>query len=485
MAEPVRGPIRVPRWPSTAAEASPTSPPSAPSSTSPRSSRPTCWPRPSAGPREPPLPELDATDVPLVTLDPVGQPGPRPGRAPRRPRRRLPGQLRDRRRRRVRPARQRARRRGAPPRPDALQPRPAHPAAPAGAQRGRREPAARRAPPGRRSGRSTSTPTASRSQVELRRARVRSRAQLDYPRCRPRPTPARCPSRWPCCPRSARCCEQRAAERGAIELGTPEQEVVADAGRRLDPRPARRPARRGWNAQISLLTGRCAAALMLDGGVGCCARCRPPAARTSTGSGSSRPRWASTGRTDAGARRGRSPASTRATPGTRPSSRRRPPCCAARPTRPSTARRPSSPCTAASRPRTPTSPRRCGGWSTGSAPRSASPWPPAPSPRPSCARRSRSCRRLMAASDRRTREVERAVVDAIEAWLLRGREGQAFSAVVVDAEDGKRHRRARRPRRPRPVRRARALTPGTRVRVRLEEADVAARTDALHPGRAA
>ena len=43
----------------------------------------------------------------------------------------------------------------------------------------------------------------------------------------------------------------------------------------------------------------------------------------------------------------------------------------------------------------------------------------------------------MAASDRRTREVERAVVDATEAWLLRDRVGETFSAVVVDAEDGR------------------------------------------------
>ena len=43
---------------------------------------------------------------------------------------------------------------------------------------------------------------------------------------------------------------------------------------------------------------------------------------------------------------------------------------------------------------------------------------------------------LMTASDRRTRDVERAVVDATEAWPLHGREGQSFSAVVVDVEDG-------------------------------------------------
>jgi len=82
---------------------------------------------------------------------------------------------------------------------------------------------------------------------------------------------------------------------------------------------------------------------------------------------------------------------------------------------------------------------------------------------------------LMAASDKRTREVERAAVDATEAWLLRSRVGQVFSAVVVDAED---HRGtvvlddfAVRGRCTGP-----GLRPGTRVDVRLDEADVAKRT---------
>ena len=87
----------------------------------------------------------------------------------------------------------------------------------------------------------------------------------------------------------------------------------------------------------------------------------------------------------------------------------------------------------------------------------------------------------MAASDRRTREVERAVVDATEAWLLRGREGEVFSAVVVDAEDGRgtvvldglaiRGRCT-----------GEGLRPGTRVRVRLEQADVTAPDGALRAG---
>ena len=82
---------------------------------------------------------------------------------------------------------------------------------------------------------------------------------------------------------------------------------------------------------------------------------------------------------------------------------------------------------------------------------------------------------LMAASDRRTHEVERAVVDATEGWLLRDRVGETFAAVVVDAEDGRgtvvldglaiRGRCT-----------GEGLRPGTRVRVRLEQADVTGRT---------
>jgi len=82
---------------------------------------------------------------------------------------------------------------------------------------------------------------------------------------------------------------------------------------------------------------------------------------------------------------------------------------------------------------------------------------------------------LMAASDRRTRDVERAVLDATEAWVLRRREDEIFPAVVVDAEDGRgtvilddlavRGRCT-----------GEGLRPGTRVRVRLDEADVAARS---------
>ena len=68
----------------------------------------------------------------------------------------------------------------------------------------------------------------------------------------------------------------RAAERGAIELKLPEQDVV-----RVDDRWTVTVAPRtdvdDWNAQMSLLTGMCAARIMLDGGVGLL-RTLPPAA---------------------------------------------------------------------------------------------------------------------------------------------------------------------------------------------------------------
>ena len=57
----------------------------------------------------------------------------------------------------------------------------------------------------------------------------------------------------------------------------------------------------------------------------------------------------------------------------------------------------------------------------------------------------------MAASDRRTREVERAVVDATEAWLLRGRVGAGLLRRGRRRRGRQGHGRPRRPRRPRPL----------------------------------
>lgn len=67
-----------------------------------------------------------------------------------------------------------------------------------------------------------------------------------------------------------------AVDRGAIELKLPEQAVVSDGdgGWRVDVVP--RTEVDDWNAEVSLLTGMCAARLMLDAGVGLL-RTLPPA----------------------------------------------------------------------------------------------------------------------------------------------------------------------------------------------------------------
>jgi exoribonuclease R len=80
----------------------------------------------------------------------------------------------------------------------------------------------------------------------------------------------------------------------------------------------------------------------------------------------------------------------------------------------------------------------------------------------------------MRTADRLAHDVDRAVVDATEAWLLRDRVGQRFSAVVIDADDN-----AATVVLDDPAVRARCdgagLPVGTRIGVRLTEADVRAR----------
>jgi exoribonuclease R len=309
--------------------------------------------------------------------------------------------------------------------------------------------------------------------VQLRRARVRSRSQLDYPSVQAQADAGALPEPLALLPEVGRLLQQRAAERGAIELGTPEQEVVAarDGGWTLALR-GDLPVER-WNAEISLLTGRCAATLMLDGGVGLL-RTLPPARpedvrrlrRLAPALGVDWPAEAGPGEAVAGldlSRPGHAAFVEEAaallrgaayTPfdGAAPEQPLHSGVAAAyahvtAPLRRLVDRFGTEICLALSAEREPAGELRAV-------------LPELPG--------------LMAASDRRTREVERAAVDAVEAWLLRGREGQVFSAVVVDAENGKgtvaldglavRGRCE-----------GAALTPGTRVRVRLEEADVAGR----------
>ncbi|MDA3649023.1 RNB domain-containing ribonuclease [Saccharopolyspora indica] len=104
--------------------------------------------------------------------------------------------------------------------------------------------------------------------VDVRRALVRSVAQLDYDGVQrslelgiPHPSIALLPD-------VGRLRREQAMRRGAIELGLPEQQVESDGagGWRLVLRP--RLVVEAWNAEISLLTGMCAAEMMLSAGIG-------------------------------------------------------------------------------------------------------------------------------------------------------------------------------------------------------------------------
>ncbi|KQS58283.1 ribonuclease II [Geodermatophilus sp. Leaf369] len=304
--------------------------------------------------------------------------------------------------------------------------------------------------------------------VDLHRARVRSREQLDYAT-----VGTQVPPSLELLPEIGRLLQARARERGAIELGTPSQEVEAlpDGTWRVEFRG--QSDVEGWNAQISLLTGRCAARLVLDGGIGVL-RTLPPAAerdvaalrRLAPGLGVTWPEGAGPGDViatldpgrpqhaaflDAAASLLRGAAYT-AFDGEPPAEPGHggvggPYAHVTAPLRRLVDRFGTEVCLALAAGRRP-----------GDELRAVLPELPG----------------LMAASDRRTRDVERAVVDATEATLLAGRVGEVFDAVVLDS-DGKRSTVVL----PDLAVQARcdgALTPGEVARVRLTAADPATRT---------
>ncbi|MFJ1758054.1 RNB domain-containing ribonuclease [Kitasatospora sp. NPDC088134] len=103
--------------------------------------------------------------------------------------------------------------------------------------------------------------------ADLRRARVRSRRRLDYATVQGRIDAGSADEQLDLLAAIGALREARERDRGGVSLPIPEQEVEAvDGGYRLGYR-APRPAD-GWNAQISLLTGMAAAELMLDAGIG-------------------------------------------------------------------------------------------------------------------------------------------------------------------------------------------------------------------------
>lgn len=104
--------------------------------------------------------------------------------------------------------------------------------------------------------------------THVRRALVRSVEQFDYQTVQasidagtPHPSVAALPD-------LGRLRRELAVSRGAVELQLPEQEITGDShgGWVLARRP--RHDVDAWNAEISLLTGMCAATIMLEAGVG-------------------------------------------------------------------------------------------------------------------------------------------------------------------------------------------------------------------------
>jgi exoribonuclease R len=98
--------------------------------------------------------------------------------------------------------------------------------------------------------------------VDVRRAIVRSRAQLDYATCsRTHPDIASLLERV------GTLRQARERERGGVSLDVPEQEVAYDNGRWTLSYRTPEPSE-AWNAQLSLLTGMAAATLMVDAKIG-------------------------------------------------------------------------------------------------------------------------------------------------------------------------------------------------------------------------
>jgi exoribonuclease R len=104
--------------------------------------------------------------------------------------------------------------------------------------------------------------------VAVERATVRSRAQLSYAEAQALLDRGEAPAALAPLPHIGEVLLEDAVTRGAIDLGLPEQEVVPDgSGGWTVTLRADLPVER-WNAQISLLTGRAAAWISLEGGIG-------------------------------------------------------------------------------------------------------------------------------------------------------------------------------------------------------------------------
>jgi exoribonuclease R len=111
-------------------------------------------------------------------------------------------------------------------------------------------------------------PDGSTARVEVRRAMVRSRAKLDYAGVQADLDAGRAPEVLQAFPALGAALLADARARHAIDLGLPEQEVVAGPDGTWTVALRNSLPVETWNAQVSLLTGRAAAAIMIEGGIG-------------------------------------------------------------------------------------------------------------------------------------------------------------------------------------------------------------------------
>jgi VacB/RNase II family 3'-5' exoribonuclease len=112
--------------------------------------------------------------------------------------------------------------------------------------------------------------------VDVRRARVRSRRQFDYPSVQQQLESDSPPDVFVLLREIGELCLARARREHAINLDLPEQQVVAD-GAGSWTLTVRRPLPvEAYNAELSILTGRCAAQLMIEHHVGVLRTVPPP-----------------------------------------------------------------------------------------------------------------------------------------------------------------------------------------------------------------
>ncbi len=111
--------------------------------------------------------------------------------------------------------------------------------------------------------------------VDVRRAKVRSRAKLDYDSVQQRIDNGDADPMWVVLREIGELRERREQSRGGISLPLPEQEIRIDGGLwQLEFRARNRIE--DWNEQISLLTGMAAAHLMVQARVGLLRTLPPP-----------------------------------------------------------------------------------------------------------------------------------------------------------------------------------------------------------------